>query len=219
MGGTASPLVPSYGGRIEGWPRVTEQQPHSRSRAAALIGAVRPVDARVAAIVSSRPAGTDGAVAVEANRLGVAATAVDSPGRFVLRAAELRELRVRANRIAQPVDAPIAVTAAGPLAQPGLGLWIADLLALLAPASLDIGMPPWRALEVGPADQLPVLADLLLALAAERGNGVGAALAPGLTRPVGAHLLAGAAQRLAHARPVGTAFPPGLRAVVRADLR
>src|SRR5687768_7274810 len=90
------------------------RQLDGRLLASALRRTVRTVDARVAAILGVGAAPADGAAAVEADRVGRGAAAVDLPGPFVFRAAELRKVRIGADRVAQPVDAPLACPATGP---------------------------------------------------------------------------------------------------------
>jgi hypothetical protein len=82
------------------------------SGTAALGGAVRTVDSRVAAVVSSRHTATEGAATVETNRLGAAAVAIDFVFPWDIHAAELREAGIRANGIACPVDALLTMLAA-----------------------------------------------------------------------------------------------------------
>ncbi len=125
------------------------------------------------------------------------------PKTRVQRAAELWLGGVRADGVAQPIDALLAGTAAGEFAHTPAERWVADLLALFAPAFLGNGSPLWRALQGGPADQRSVVADLFLTFRAERGERIGATLVLGDATILAAKPLAGTALvQGRYARPV-----------------
>lgn len=196
-----------------------------RCSALLLAGALRRTSriiARLAARTTPRYAAADTGTALVANRVGAGAIAQDAEI-WVLPAAELWKGGIRADRIAHPVDTLLAVTAARKFAQTSAGRWVADLLALFAPAFLGNGSPLWRALQGGPADQRSVVAELFLTITAERGERIGAALVLWDATILAAKPLAGTALvQGSYARPVRalifvrTAIVLGLTLPIRA---